>query len=96
MSDHLLVSTTLHSREAAIELLRSAVRAKLAASGQVLGPAVSVFWHKGDLGESEEWHLVLRTTTARYEELEAHLIEGHPWESPEVTYMRIDGGSSAG
>ncbi|GAA2630791.1 hypothetical protein GCM10010411_80890 [Actinomadura fulvescens] len=87
------MSTTVHSREAALELLRSAVGAKLAASGQVLGPAVSVFWHKGHLGEGEEWQLLLRTTAARYEELEAHLIEEHPWENPEVTYTRIDGGS---
>ncbi|MFG2006317.1 divalent-cation tolerance protein CutA [Spirillospora sp. NPDC048911] len=91
MNDHLLVTTTVHSREAAIELLRSAVRAKLAASGQVLGPAVSVFWHKGDLEQSEEWQLSLRTTAARFEKLEAHLIEAHPWENPEVTYMKIDG-----
>ncbi|MDL4777391.1 MULTISPECIES: divalent-cation tolerance protein CutA [Thermomonosporaceae] len=94
MTDYLQVSTTTDSREAAITLLKSAVGAKLAASGQVIGPARSVFWHLGELGDGEEWQLFLRTTRARYAELETHLIEQHPWDNPEVTYTVIDGGSA--
>ncbi|GAA3109849.1 divalent-cation tolerance protein CutA [Streptosporangium carneum] len=94
MTGYLQVSTTADSHETAMNLLRSAVRAKLAASGQVFGPASSVFWHEGELGEGEEWQIFLKTTTERYPELEAHLIAEHTWSKPEVTFTTIDGGSA--
>src|SRR5262245_39675562 len=82
------------SREAAVELLNSAVRARLAAGGQVSGPVVTAFWHRGELGNGGEWTVVLKTTTERYPELEAHLIEAHPWDNPEVSFTPL-GGSAA-
>lgn len=94
MTGYLQVSTTADSRDAAMNLLRSAVRAKLAASGQVFGPAQSIFWHEGKMGEGEEWQIFLRTTAERYPDLEAHLISEHPWDNPEVTFTSIDGGSA--
>ncbi|WP_459805753.1 divalent-cation tolerance protein CutA [Herbidospora sp. RD11066] len=75
-------------------LVRSAVAARLAASGQVIGPVESVFWHAGQLGEGQEWQIVLRTTMAKYPELERHLIDVHPWDNPEVTFTRLAGGSA--
>jgi periplasmic divalent cation tolerance protein len=95
MTDYPQVSTTTDSRQAGMALISSAVRAKLAASGQVWGPAGSAFWHLGELGTGEEWQVFLRTTSDRYAELEAHLIENHPWDNPEATYTRIAGGSAA-
>src|SRR3954469_6063478 len=83
MADHVQVSTAAPSREAAVELLNSAVKARLAAGGQVTGPAITAFWHLGELGNGEEWTVVLKTTSQRYPELEAHLIEAHPWDKPE-------------
>ncbi|MEZ0075218.1 divalent-cation tolerance protein CutA [Planotetraspora sp. GP83] len=94
MTDYFQVSTTAASREAAINLVRSAVEGRLAACGQVLGPVVSVFWHKGELGEAEEWQVFLKTTAAKYPELEAHLIDRHPWDNPEVTAWPLAAGSA--
>lgn len=94
MADHVQVSTAAPTREVAIQLLNSAVKARLAAGGQVLGPAVTAFWHLGELGNGEEWVVVLKTTSKRYPDLEAHLIEAHPWDSPEVSFTPL-GGSAA-
>jgi periplasmic divalent cation tolerance protein len=94
MADYVQVSTATDTRETAVELLNSAVKARLAASGQVLGPATTAFWHLGELGNGEEWAVVLKTTAARYPELEAHLIEAHPWDNPEVSFTPL-GGSAA-
>ncbi|MFI0419000.1 divalent-cation tolerance protein CutA [Spongiactinospora sp. 9N601] len=94
MTDFVQVSTTTAGRDAALALLRSAVESKLAASGQVFGPAISVFWHQGELGEAEEWQVVLKSTRESYPALEAHLVERHPWDNPEVTFTSIDGGST--
>ncbi len=74
-------------------LLRSAVESRLAACGQVIGPATSVFWHQGELGEAEEWQVFLKTTARKYPELEKHLIDRHPWENPEVTASVIAAGT---
>ncbi|MEV5569312.1 divalent-cation tolerance protein CutA [Spirillospora sp. NPDC052269] len=93
MTDVLQVSTTAESREVALRLMQSAVAAKLAASGQVSGPVESEFWHMNKLGSGEEWQVHLRTTRDRYEELEKHLIEQHPWDNPEVTYTVLAGGA---
>jgi periplasmic divalent cation tolerance protein len=95
MSDYLQVSTTTESREAAVTLARSEVGAKLAASAQVFGPVTSVFWHLGELGEGEEWQVLLKTTVDRYADLEAHLIENHPWQNPEITAVPLVAGSAS-
>jgi periplasmic divalent cation tolerance protein len=93
MSRLLLVSTTAGSRDAAAELLHSVVRAKLAAGGQVFGPATSAFWHEGEYGEGEEWQVFFKTTADRFAELQQHIVERHPWQNPEVTAVEIAAGS---
>jgi periplasmic divalent cation tolerance protein len=95
MSDFVQVSTAAETREQALQLAESVVRARLAAGAQVVGPVVSVFWHRGEFGTGEEWQLLLKTTTERYPALEAHLLEQHPWEKPEVVAVPIVAGSEA-
>jgi periplasmic divalent cation tolerance protein len=90
----LQVCTSVHDREAAIALAASAVKARLAAGAQIAGPVASVFWHKGEFGTGEEWQVILKTTDERYRELEAHLVEAHPWSNPEVTAVPMTAGSA--
>lgn len=66
----------------------------LAATAQVFGPVTSVFWHKGEYGEGEEWQVLLKTTESRYAELEAHLIAEHPWDNPEVSAVQLRGSAA--
>ncbi|MER0241111.1 divalent-cation tolerance protein CutA [Streptomyces sp. HSW2009] len=87
------VSTATPTREQAIALAQSAVRARLAAGAQVIGPVTSVFWHDGEFGEGEEWQLLLKTTDARYPELEQHLLAAHPWQNPELAAVRVVAGA---
>lgn len=89
------VSTAAATRAEAASLVRSAVEARLAAGGQVVGPAASVVWHLGELVEGEEWQVLLRTRADLYPALEAHLIEQHPWKNPEVAAVPLVAGSAA-
>jgi periplasmic divalent cation tolerance protein len=89
MTDVVQVSTATPSREAAEQLAQSAVQEHLAASAQIVGPAVSVFWHLGEFGTGEEWRLLLITTEARYPALEGHLVKHHPWENPEIAAVPV-------
>lgn len=83
------VTTTTPTQEAALRLGESAIRAGLAASGQISGPVASFFWHNGEFGRGEEWKVSLKTTEARYPDLEAHLIAKHEWSNPEVTAVPL-------
>lgn len=93
MSGYFQVSTTTDNEQAAGLLAESAVAAGLAASAQVFGPVHSYFWHLGELGRGQEWQVMLKTTTERYADLEAHLLREHPWDSPEVTAVELVAGA---
>ncbi len=95
MTEVLTVSTATPSREAALRLAESAIAAGLAAGGQVIGPVASVFWHNGEFGHGEEWSVSFKTTATRYAALEAHLIEHHEWDNPEVTAVPLARASAA-
>jgi periplasmic divalent cation tolerance protein len=95
MTDLLIVSTATPTREAALKLAESAIGAGLAAGGQVFGPVASTFWHEGKFGTGEEWTVSFKTTTLRYSDLEAHVIEHHEWTNPEVTAVPIAHASAA-
>src|SRR5207244_11773677 len=79
------VTSTVPTKDRALSLARIAVNERLAAGAEVTGPAVSVFWHLGELGEGEEWRVTLRTSSTARDRLAARLAELHPLESPEVT-----------
>ncbi len=79
------VTSTVPTRDQALELARAAVKEKLAAGAEVTGPATSVFWHLGELGEGEEWRVTLRTSLSARDALATRLAELHPWDSPEVS-----------
>ena len=91
MSDYLQVSTTADNPDVAARLARSAVEARLAAGAEVTGPSVTTFWHLGELGTGQEWRVTFRTTADRYQQLESHLIDTHPWDNPEVTAIPLTG-----
>ena len=95
MDEFLTVSTAAPTREIGLRLAESAIAAGLAAGGQVSGPVASVFWHNGEFGQGEEWVVSFKTTAARYNELEAHLIEHHEWQNPEVTAVPLARASAA-
>ncbi|MER5918299.1 divalent-cation tolerance protein CutA [Streptomyces sp. NPDC001982] len=94
MTDYVQVSTATPARDQAVELAKGAVKGRLAAGAQIIGPVTSVFWHLGEFGEGEEWRLLLTTTSERYPELEKYLLENHPWDNPEVTGVPIERGAA--
>ncbi len=86
------VLVTAPDLEVAERLGRAMVEQRLAACANVVPGMVSVFWWEGAVQRSEEALLILKTTTARLRELEARLVELHPYEVPEVLAMGVQGG----
>ncbi|MGW2082452.1 divalent-cation tolerance protein CutA [Streptomyces sp. NPDC001939] len=93
MTYYVQVSTATETKQQAIDLAGLAVKERLAAGAQIIGPVTSVFWHLGEYGTGEEWQLLLKTTSERYPELEACLLERHPWDNPEVCAVPITDGA---
>jgi periplasmic divalent cation tolerance protein len=91
--DCLQVAVAASSREEATRLTGSAVEGRLAACGQVVGPVASTYHWEGRMQEAEEWLCLLKTTRARYPELEQHLRDTHSYQNPEIIATRIAAGS---
>lgn len=80
----LTVMTTTDSAEKAQRLARGAVEARLAACAQISAPVTSVYRWQDRIETAEEWQVLLKTTPARYDALEAHLTEAQDYEVPEI------------
>lgn len=83
------VTTAAETEATALDIARSAVEGRYAASAQVIGPVTSAFWHLGGFGTGTEWRVLLCTTRDRYPDLEAHLVQVHPWKNPEITATEL-------
>ena len=90
-----MVFTAAGDEETAKSLLHSAVQARLAGSGQIIGPIHSAYWHLGEYGTGTEFKIQFMTTSDRYDELEAHLIKARAGENWEITAVQIARGSAA-
>ena len=92
--DCLQVTVAAASREAAARLTRSAVEQRLAACGQVIGPVASTYRWEGKVERAEEWLILLKTTRARYPELQRHIHRTHSYRVPEITATAIAAGAT--
>lgn len=89
---HYQVTTTVAARAAADALARSAVSARVAACGQVVGPVSSTYWWQGDIATADEWYVVFKTTAERYPALERHIRDQHDYDVPEIVATPVVGG----
>ncbi len=92
--DCLQVTVAAASREEAERITGSAVEQRLAACGQVIGPVASTYRWEGKVERAEEWRCLLKTTRARYPELERHILRTHSYRVPEITATAIAAGAA--
>ena len=83
-AEHLTVLTTTDSAEKAEALARGAVEAGVAACAQISGPVTSVYRWEGAIETAPEWQVLLKTTAARYDALEAYIRSAHDYDTPEI------------
>jgi periplasmic divalent cation tolerance protein len=88
------VLTNLPDSETAFNLARDLVRLRLAACANVLAPATSFYRWEGRLAEDTEVPVLIKSTTERYEELEAAIRRQHPYALPEIIAWPVEQGSA--
>ena len=92
---YLMAMTTTDGREDAERLAHDLVERRLAACVQVLGPISSTYRWRGAIETADEWLCLIKTTAARFDALAAHIDTNHGYETPELTAVPIDHGSTA-
>ena len=92
---YLMAMTTTDVRSDAERLARDLVERRLAACVQVLGPISSTYRWRGAIETADEWLCLIKTTAARFDALAAHIETSHGYETPELTAVPIDHGSTA-
>ena len=91
----LLVLTNLPDTISARALADHLVTTRLAACVNILAPCRSVYRWQGAIEDAEEVPLLIKTTTARYAELEAAIRARHPYELPEIVAVPLSRGLPA-
>ncbi len=89
---YIVVLTTVGTKQFANDLAHSIVNARLAACVQIQA-VQSVYRWKGEVCNEPEWLLAIKTTDAKYAELEQHIRTNHSYETPEIVRVPITGGS---
>ncbi len=92
LSKHLLVLNTCPDSMTARKLAEDLVAGKLAACVQVLPGLRSYFHWAGKVDSSEEHLLLIKTSAAKYPELEKRIQELHPYELPEIIGVPVSMG----
>jgi periplasmic divalent cation tolerance protein len=85
----IVVLITAGSREEALRLAEMLVGARLAACVQVLPEMESLYHWQGEVRREPEVLLLVKTTAARFAELEQQVRALHSYETPEIIALPI-------
>jgi periplasmic divalent cation tolerance protein len=88
----ILVLTNMPDQASAGLLAESLVTQKLAACVNILAPCQSIYTWQGKLEHAVEVPVLIKTSLAGYNTLEAAIIKAHPYELPEIITINVDGG----
>ncbi len=91
-ADKLIVLCTCPDEDIAVAIGRVLVERCLAACVNVSGHVRSIYRWNDELAEDSEVLMIIKTTRAAYADLEAAIIEQHPYELPEVIAVPIERG----
>lgn len=89
---HLVVLCTCPDADTARGLADSLVAQRLAACVNILPAVSSVYMWKGQVEHEDEVLLLIKTGESHYSQLQAHILEHHPYELPEVIAVPVTQG----
>ncbi len=94
MSEYVQVLTAVGTKEEAQQIARALVEHSLAACVQIIGPISSSYRWQSAVEESEEWLCLIKSTRARYAQIEAMIRARHSYETPEILAVPVVDGSA--
>ena len=93
--DVVVVLSTFPDEGKAGEVAGILVERQVAACVNVVGGVRSIYRWQGEVRNDSEVLAVIKTTRRRYAELEAALLELHPYEVPEILALPVAAGAPA-
>jgi periplasmic divalent cation tolerance protein len=91
----IFVVTQLPDRDSAQALARRLVEQRLAACVNIGTQVDSLYHWRGQIETAQEFPVLIKTTGARYAEVEAEIRANHPYELPEIVVVPIADGLPA-
>jgi periplasmic divalent cation tolerance protein len=95
MSSELVVFVTTANLDEARRIAKDIVTQRLAACVNIIPSIESIYTWNGQTEMSAETLLVIKTTDARYRELEERVKALHQYTTPEVVALKIERGLPA-
>lgn len=94
MQQILLVLVNIPDEASAHSIARTLVEQRLAACVNLLPAVRSVYQWQGAVEEASEVTMLIKTTQARYSELEGAVRAAHPYDVPEIIAVPVATGLS--
>ncbi len=93
MPESLVVFVTCGSEEEALKIAHVLVEERLAACVNLMSPIRSIYRWEGKIWDEKEWLLIIKTQTARVEDVEKKVQSLHSYSLPEIIALPIVTGS---
>ncbi len=95
MSESLVVFVTCGSEEEGLKIAHALVEERLAACVNLVSPIRSIYRWEGKVWDEKEWLLIIKTQTARFEDVEKKVKSLHSYSVPEIIALPITKGYSS-
>jgi periplasmic divalent cation tolerance protein len=95
MSESLVVFVTSGSEEEGLKIAHALVEERLAACVNLVSPIRSIYRWEGKVWDEKEWLLIIKTQTARFEDVEKKVKSLHSYSVPEIIALPITKGYSS-
>jgi periplasmic divalent cation tolerance protein len=89
MSEISVLFVTVGSEEEASRIGRALVEEKLVACVNMLPRIRSIYWWKGEVCDSEEYLLIMKSRSSLFAALQSRIRELHSYEVPEIIAFPI-------
>lgn len=95
MTDKRIVLSTAGSEEEARRIARHLVEEQLAACVNIVPQIESIYRWQGKVESSQEWLLMIKTTSERFASVRDAIRALHSYELPECIAISVEDGSAA-
>jgi periplasmic divalent cation tolerance protein len=90
----IVVFSTTDSYEAAQKIASALVEAHAAACVNIVPGLHSIYRWQGEICDSQEWLLIIKTASDRFEAVRSLIRRLHSYDLPEVIAVPIEGGDA--
>jgi periplasmic divalent cation tolerance protein len=93
-NSHCMIYTTTPSLELAKNISKHLVESKLAACANIHGPVQSIYSWEGQIENSEEFTIILKTRSSLFSKASEKINELHPYSNPCIVSLPFENGEA--